>query len=132
MKKVLTITVVSLLAQLGIGAKEFTHPGIMHSASDLERIANYVKEGAEPAASSFALLSNDPKSSSEYRIQGPFPIISRADKYGFTKKPCEEDFNAAYYNSLMWTVTSDEGHARKAMEIIRAYSGWSIKGLRLC
>lgn len=122
MKKVLTIAAVSLLAHLGIGAKEFVHPGIMHSASDLERIANYVKEGAEPAASSFILLSEDPKSSPDYRIQGPFPIISRADKYGFTKKPCEEDFNAAYYNSLMWTVTSDESHARKAMEIIRAYS----------
>ena len=72
---------------------------------------------------SYMLLANDPKSSAEYSIQGPFPIISRADEYGYTKKPCEDDFNAAYYNSLMWVVTGDESHARKAMEIIRAYSG---------
>ena len=76
----------------------------------------------QPAFGSWEKLSSDPKSSPDYRIQGPFPIISRADEYGYTKAPCEDDFNAAYYNALMWTVTGDARHAAKAMEIIRAYS----------
>lgn len=122
MKKASALAAVILLACMSAAARDFVHPGILHSASDIERIATYVRDGAEPAAGAFRLLSEDPKSSSDYQIQGPFPIISRADKYGFTKKPCEDDFNAAYYNSIMWIVTGKESHARKAMEIIRAYS----------
>lgn len=122
MNKSFAVAAVLLLSCMSTAARDFVHPGILHSASDIERIATYVRNGAEPATGSFLLLSEDPKSSSDYQIQGPFPIISRADKYGFTKKPCEEDFNAAYYNSLMWIVTGEESHARKAMEIIRAYS----------
>lgn len=122
MKRAIIIALVLTLACPGSKAKEFVHPGILHSAAELERAATYVKNGLEPAYGSFKLLSEDPKSSFDYTIQGPFPIISRADEYGFTKKPCEDDFNAAYYNSLMWVVTGDERHARKSLEIIRAYA----------
>lgn len=121
MKKAFVV-IAMLLAFMSAAAKEFVHPGILHSASDLERMASHIKDGVEPATGSFRLLSEDPKSSSGYEIQGPFPIISRSDKYGFTKKPCEDDFNAAYYNSLMWAITGDESHARKSLEIIRAYA----------
>lgn len=103
-------------------ATEFKHPGILHSSDDLERIAAYVRNGTEPAIDSYAKLASDPKASYDYKIKGPFPIISRADEYGYTKGPCEDDFNAAYYNSLMWIITQDSRHALKAMEIIRKYS----------
>jgi hypothetical protein len=33
------------------------------------------------------------------------------------------DANAAYQNALMWCVTGDEAHARKAVEILNAWSG---------
>ena len=100
----------------------FTHPGILHTTEDLARIKSLVDNKVEPAYGSYGLLSSDPKASADYRIQGPFEIISRADEYGWTKKPCEDDFNAAYYNALMWTITGETAHADKAMEIIRKYS----------
>ena len=100
----------------------FTHPGILHTTEDIARIKSLVDNKVEPAYGSYGLLSSDPKASSDYQIQGPFEIISRADEYGWTKKPCEDDFNAAYYNALMWTITGETAHADKAMEIIRKYS----------
>jgi len=100
----------------------FVHPGILHTAEDLVRIKSLVDNEVEPAYGSYGLLRSDPKASADYEIQGPFEIISRADEYGWTKKPCEDDFNAAYYNALMWTITGEIAHADKAMEIIRKYS----------
>ncbi len=63
-----------------------------------------------------------PEGKADYCIKGPFETISRAGRYGYTKDPCERDFNAAYYNAILWIVTGKEPHADKAMEIIRAYA----------
>ncbi len=112
----------SVLTSFAAAGQEFVHPGILHGKEDLTRIRSYVEGRAQPAYGSWEKLISDPKSSADYKVQGPFPVISRADEYGWTKKPCEEDFNAAYYNALIWTVTADKAHADKAMEIIRKYA----------
>ena len=46
-----------------------------------------------------------PEGKVDYCIKGPFETISRAGRYGYTKDPCERDFNAAYYNAILWIVT---------------------------
>ena len=122
MKHIPVLIFFLVLAFQNAAGQTFVHPGILHSQEDLSRIKSLVDNRTQPAFGSWEKLSSDPKSSPDYRIQGPFPIISRADEYGYTKAPCEDDFNAAYYNALMWTVTGDARHAAKAMEIIRAYS----------
>ena len=122
MKRIPVLIFFLVLAFQNAAGQTFVHPGILHSQEDLSRIKSLVDNRTQPAFGSWEKLSSDPKSSPDYRIQGPFPIISRADEYGYTKAPCEDDFNAAYYNALMWTVTGDARHAAKAMEIIRAYS----------
>lgn len=106
----------------GIWARTFNHPGILHSEESLVRILELVKNDVWPAMGSYRLLTNEPEASSSYIMQGPFRYISRAGKYGHTKSPCEDDFNAAYYNALLWSITGDRKHAGKAMEIIRAYA----------
>lgn len=105
-----------------VNAQTFAHPGLLHSQSSLERIRTLVEKESLPAYGSYQILKNMPEASSDYQMKGPFTYISRAGKYGYTKDPCERDFNAAYYNSLMWITTRDEAYAMKAMEIIRAYS----------
>ena len=122
MKRIPVLIFFLVLAFQNAAGKTFVHPGILHTQEDLSRIKSLVDNRTQPAFGSWEKLSSDPKSSPDYRIQGPFPIISRADEYGYTKAPCEDDFNAAYYNALMWAVTGDVRHAAKAMEIIRAYS----------
>lgn len=104
-------------------AQEFVHPGLLHSDASLERIHLQVKEKWQPAFGSFLIMKGLPEASAKYCMKGPFETISRAGRYGYTKDPCERDFNAAYYNAIMWIATRDATHADKAMEIIRAYAG---------
>lgn len=105
-----------------MNARQFVHPGILHTAEDLARIQQLVHQEIWPSIGSYEILKADHKSHADYQMQGPFENIARAGKFGFTKTPCEEDFNAAYYNALMWNITKKEEHARKTMEIIRAYA----------
>ena len=109
-------------AGISTWARSFNHPGILHSEESLARISELVKNDVWPAIGSYRLLNCEPESSSAYVMQGPFQYISRAGKYGYTKSPCEDDFNSAYYNALLWNITGDRRHADKAMEIIRSYA----------
>ncbi|MEI3136278.1 MAG: alginate lyase family protein [Phocaeicola sp.] len=105
-----------------VQARKFVHPGLLHTNEDLLRIRELAVNKVLPAVGSYELLEKAPGASFEYQIKGPFENISRAGKYGYTKSPCENDCNAAYYNALMWVITGDVRHASKAMEILRAYA----------
>lgn len=104
------------------GAQSFVHPGLLHSQASIDRIHALVANRSQPSYGSFVLLRDTPEASASYAIKGPFARISRAGENAHTKDPCERDFNAAYYNALMWISTRNEAHARKSMEIIRAYA----------
>lgn len=121
MKKIIILFIAGMMS-MNVSARHFVHPGILHTKGDIERIRHLVEQKVEPSIGSFAILKADRKSHADYQVQGPFQNIARAGKYGYTKNPCEEDFNAAYYNALMWSITGDTKHADKAMEIIRAYA----------
>ena len=121
MKKLFIIFPI-LMFVLQMSARQFVHPGLLHTTEDLARIRNLVDKRLWPSTGSYEILKADRKSQADYQMQGPFENIARAGEYGFTKTPCEEDFNAAYYNALMWNITKKEEHARKTMEIIRAYA----------
>lgn len=122
MKRIVFLIVCCSLSYV-LCARTFVHPGLLHTAEDLQRIKRLVENQTDPAYASYRILAADAKSSEHYRMHGPFQFISRAGQYGYTKTPCEEDFNAAYYQALMWVITGKESHADKSMEIIRAYAG---------
>lgn len=100
----------------------FIHPGILHTKESLERMKSYVNRKVSPAYQSYQLLLADPCASSNYRMQGPFEVIARLGVNSHTKRPSEDDHKAAYLNALMWTITGEEAHARKTIEILNAYS----------
>lgn len=103
-------------------ANKFMHPGILHTKESLERMKYYVDHRIEPAYSSYRLLEADSCALSTYQMQGPFEVIARLGVNKHTKRPSEDDHKAAYLNALMWTLTGDEAHARKSIEILNAYS----------
>ena len=105
-----------------VSAREFRHPGLLHSTEDLARIARLANEEVYPSMLSYEMLRRNPRASFNYKMNGPYVDIARDGKYGRTKAPCEHDCNASYYNALMWQITGDERHADKSMEILRAYS----------
>lgn len=122
MKKIISLFSILLFYMININSQEFIHPGLLHSQSSLERIRELVRTESQPAYGSFNIMQGLPEGKADYHIRGPFEIISRAGRYGYTKDPCERDFNAAYYNAILWIITGKQAHADKAMEIIRAYA----------
>lgn len=122
MKKALLSLLILLSYITSVNSQEFIHPGLLHSQSSLNRIRSFISQKAQPAYGSFKTMCGLPEGKADYRMKGPFETISRGGKYGYTKDPCERDFNAAYYNAILWIITSNEAHANKSMEIIRTYA----------
>ena len=76
MKRIPVLIIFLVLAFQNAAGQTFVHPGILHTQEDLSRIKSLVDNRTQPAYGSWEKLSSDPKSSPDYRIQGPFPIIS--------------------------------------------------------
>jgi len=102
--------------------KMFIHPGILHTQKDFEYMRKLINDKTDPAYGSYLLLKEHKFSQADYRIEGPFSVISRDGEFGYTKLKMESDFHAAYQNAIMWMLTKDEVHARKALEILAAYA----------
>lgn len=101
MKKKFILLFILLFYMLNINSQEFIHPGLLHSESSLKRIRELVRNEIQPAYGSFNIMRGMPEGKADYCIKGPFETISRAGRYGYTKDPCERDFNAAYYNAIL-------------------------------
>ncbi|MBB5440796.1 hypothetical protein HDC92_004500 [Pedobacter sp. AK017] len=104
------------------GQRTFVHPGVLHSQTSLNRMQDVVKNKTLPGYGSYLLLSAHPCASSSYRLNGPYQTISRDGEFSFTKSKMEMDFSAAYLNALMWMVTGNKDHAKKAIQVLEAYA----------
>ena len=102
----------------------FIHPGLLHSAEDLARMKEKVAAGEEPWKSGFGQLSSHPQSSAAYPPK-PLAHVERSllKGYGKGKDQLERDSNAAYQNALLWCITGEEAHAKKAMDVLDGWSG---------
>ncbi len=104
-------------------AKAFVHPGLLHSREELEFIKKKVAAGEEPwktpweelRASAPASLDHKPRPRAEV-VRGPYsnPNIGSSELSG--------DSGAAYTHAVQWCLTGNEAHARKAVEILNAWS----------
>ena len=102
--------------------KPFVHPGLLHDESDLERMRRHVAAKDSPWIEGFEVLKKHPASSATWKIRGPL-VAARfdADDRG-RSSVLTFDADAAYQNTLMWCVTGDKAHARKAAEILDAWA----------
>ncbi len=103
---------------------KFVHPGLLHTAEDVERWREIVANQEQPAYICYEKFAADAHSKSNYPLQGPYKEIYRGTYDGkqAIQSNYESDFNAAYQNSVMYAVTGDESHAKKAVEILNAYA----------
>lgn len=107
----------------------FSHPGLLHSMEDLDRIKALAASQSGRPYDSYQLLLDNSRSSASYNMGGPFTRLTRDPSQtvdgvpgGTVKARVENDFLAAYYNALMWYITEDEAHALKSVEILDAYA----------
>ncbi len=120
MKKKLIIGL--LWVCFGLQAQKFIHPGVLHTNERISYMRIMLQQKLEPAYGSFLLLKEHPYAKSNYKMQGPFSVISRDGAFAYTKGKMEADFSAAYLNSVMWFLTNDKFHAEKSLEILTLYA----------
>ncbi|KUM77085.1 alginate lyase family protein [Streptomyces curacoi] len=101
----------------------FAHPGVTVSKSQLDFVRTKVNSGAQPwkgafdqmMASTYADLNRTPK---------PRAIVE-CGSYSNPNHGCtdeRQDAIAAYTDALAWYITRDERYARKAIELMDAWS----------
>ncbi|GAA2030771.1 hypothetical protein GCM10009839_33220 [Catenulispora yoronensis] len=112
------------VGQAVVAPTSFTHPGVLLGKSQLDMIRTRVQGGVEPQKSAWAQMTASSYASSSYT---PHP---RADvDCGSSSNPdngCSaerEDAIASYTDALAWYVTGNTAYAKKAIQIMDAWSG---------
>lgn len=101
----------------------FRHPGVLVNRAQLEFIRDKVAAGAEPWKSAFEKARASAHASLDWTPK-PRALVecgaSSTPNLGCTDE--RGDALAAYTHALLWTITGVEAHARKAIEIMDAWS----------
>ncbi|WP_199042610.1 alginate lyase family protein [Glycomyces salinus] len=110
------------------GNAGFAHPGLLHSAADLERMRRAVAAEEAPIRQGFEAMAADWRSAHDYSIRNTGQITTWGRGPTDHKSEAERDSAAAYQNALMWAITGDVRHADKARDILDAWSA-SLRGI---
>jgi hypothetical protein len=121
-KIIISVLLILFGTVLNVRAQKFIHPGILHTSQKMELMRYMIEQKVEPAYGSWLLLKENDRAKSDYKMQGPFRVISRDGAFGYTKGKMESDFSAVYLNSIMWFLTGDKAHAGKSLDILSAYA----------
>ncbi|MGW0843669.1 alginate lyase family protein [Streptomyces sp. NPDC002787] len=100
----------------------FSHPGLLHTAADLERLKNAVAAKESPIHDGYLALAAHARSKSTYTVQNMGQITSWGRGPTNFQNQAVADSAAAYQNALMWCVTGQRAHADKARDILNAWS----------
>ncbi|SDP14842.1 Alginate lyase [Mucilaginibacter sp. OK268] len=101
-------------------SQQFIHPGLLSNDKDIARIKMGLTTGQPDIKAGFEELSRHPQSQFTYQLQGPLTMVGRNPTVG--QGAYDNDANAAFQNALMWAITGDIRHAKKAIEIVNAWS----------
>ncbi|WP_049577300.1 alginate lyase family protein [Streptomyces sp. SBT349] len=101
----------------------FTHPGVMVSRPQLDFVRARVNAGEQPWTNAF----NQMMSSNYANLSRPARprAVVECGSYSNPNHGCtdeREDAIAAYTNALAWYITQDARYARKAIELMDAWS----------
>lgn len=120
-RKFLLIVFICLIGNAFAG--EFVHPGMLHKASDLQRMKEQVELEAEPWYSGWEVLVDNSLSSADYSMRGPVDTVYRGSDGVHSENYylLYYDAHAAYQNALRWHIAGTEDNAVKAIEILNAW-----------
>ena len=101
----------------------FIHPGVLHNQAEINFVRAKIKTAEEPWKTAWQRLKKHPfaqldwnPNSRPHVQRGPYnnPNIGGDDMM--------KDATAAYTHALIWTLTDNKPHAKKAIEILDAYA----------
>ncbi len=125
-KKVLTsgkkivLTVFSLVLMSHLMAQSFSHPGILHSQDDFNRMAEKVNAEEEPWISSYDKLVNSEFANLSWSPRATATIIRGGT--GDNVSLLYRDVAAAYHHAILWKITGNTAYGDKAVEILNNWS----------
>ncbi|WP_062204653.1 alginate lyase family protein [Streptomyces sp. NBRC 109706] len=99
----------------------FTHPGMLHTQADFDRMSDRVAAGTNPWLSGWNRLTANGRSSAGWAQRPTATIIRGGDGQNYPQ--LYNDVHAAYQNALRWKITGDPAHGDKARDILNAWSG---------
>ena len=99
----------------------FAHPGLLHTRTDLARMAAKVKAGAAPYTAGYAKLTANRHAQSGWTAN-PQATVYRGAGSPQNYATLYNDIHAAYQNALRYHVGGDSAHADTAVAILNAWS----------
>jgi Alginate lyase len=99
---------------------KFTHPGMLHSANDLDRMKNAVANRLQPVYAGFEVLRDHPQSQADYVTKGPFVSVGRNPTIHSAEM--DSDANASYQLALMGHITGSPVFTQKSIAILDAWA----------
>ena len=105
--------------------KVFAHPGLLSSVEELKVVKAKIAAGEEPWKTAFEQMRKSKWAAQDYKA-----VPHETVRSGFLGKggaaggvgDLSCDSNAAYTQALMWLLTGEASYARKAVEILNAWS----------
>ncbi|WP_330292514.1 alginate lyase family protein [Streptomyces sp. NBC_00576] len=97
------------------------HPGMLHTRTDLDRMAKKVKAGAAPYTAGFARLTANRHAQSGWTAN-PQATVYRGEGSPQNYAILYNDIHAAYQNALRWHVTGESAYGDTAVAILNAWS----------
>jgi len=101
----------------------FHHPGILVDKAQLDFLKGKVAEGAQPWKMAFDRAQSSGSGSLTYVPHPVANVVCGSNSnpdIGCTAE--KSDMAAAYTHALLWYLSGDENHAKKAIEIMNAWS----------
>lgn len=99
----------------------FTHPGLLHTQADFDRMA--LRFGSEPWKSSWNLLIANSHASLAYTPSPVATVYRGADGvHAENYSRLFNDIAAAYACALRWKISGDTAYADKSVQIMNAWS----------
>ncbi|MFE1878946.1 alginate lyase family protein [Streptomyces diastatochromogenes] len=99
----------------------FAHPGLLHTRTDLARMAAKVKAGAAPWTAGYAKLTANRHAQSSWKAN-PQTTVYRGDGSPQNYGILYNDIHAAYQNALRHHVSGEQQYADTAVAILNAWS----------
>gem|GEM_PF-997977 len=102
---------------------EFVHPGVTHSQASIDFVKEKIAAGEEPWTTAWEKLRSSRYADLDWKPE-PHARVERgpSNNPDIGSSEFTNDGRAAYYHSLCWTLTGKEAHAKKAAEILDAWS----------
>jgi hypothetical protein len=101
-------------------AAALTHPGLLHTQADFDRMAAKVKANAQPWTAGWNRLAANSHSQSTWKANPQATVIrgGTGQNYGVLYN----DIAAAYQNALRWKITGNAANGNAARDILNAWS----------